>query len=304
MKNTVLFVEPRVYSNATKVLNYYVDILGDTEWVYVYYCGKNTKTYWENSDLNKIYEIRELDVEDFKKPSMYSDFMKQKELWESLAGEFVLTTQLDTWIFPDNGYTINDFIKLNKSYIGGNMNYFWNETFIRDKIKFNHNNFNGGLSLRKREDMLKIIGWFPPHPTSNDNYLIRNQFSDAEDVYFTLGCYKLGLPLGDDEYCSHFAVHYLFKDKFFGLHKPDRRIMKEINELYPNINATNPHLHLYKLVKVAKCPDVYLLNNNVRHHIVDMDTFKRMGFDWKYLETISEAEMGNYVVGEPIVSPL
>jgi hypothetical protein len=300
MKNTVLFIEPRKYHNLPKILNHYFDILGDTHWEYIFYCGKDNKTHWEKTNLNKIYQIRELDVDNFQKPSMYSDFMKNKQLWESLNGDFVLTGQLDTWIFSDNGYTIYDFIELNKSYIGGNMSYYWKEVTNRENIAFNYKNFNGGLSLRKRKDMIKIIDSFPPEPTSDNHTLTRTFFTDAEDVYFTLGCYKLGLPIGDDEYCSHFAIHYVFKDKFFGIHCPSKDITTKINNLYPDLNFINPHLQLYTLVKTNNSRAVYLICNNTKFLIPSMAVFNGMGFKWKHLIIISEDRMNEFENGNII----
>ena len=43
--------------------------------------------------------------------------------------------------------------------------------------------------------------------------------------YFTIGCYRLELPLGDDEASSHFAVHSFYKEAYFGIH---RRVELEV----------------------------------------------------------------------------
>uniref|UniRef100_A0A6C0DRA9 DUF5672 domain-containing protein n=1 Tax=viral metagenome TaxID=1070528 RepID=A0A6C0DRA9_9ZZZZ len=241
MKNTALIVEPRVLEKTVDILNHFVDKLGDN-WEYIFYCGINTKQHWEKTGLYKIYELRELDVDNFSSPNFYSDFLKSREIWESLSGEFVLTFQLDTWILGGNEYNIDYFIKLNKSYIGGNMNYNWVE-LLRDNIYFNHRNFNGGLSLRKRLDMLKIIETFPPKKTEEglSSCIIETH---PEDVYFTTGCYFLGFPLGDDETCSRFAIHSIFKDSFFGIHQPHDKIKDSLNQLFPELKYKNPHLHL------------------------------------------------------------
>jgi hypothetical protein len=256
-KYTLLFIEPRIFKECTNILNHFVDVLGG-EWEYIFYCGKDTKVYWEYTNINKLYEIRELDVVNFPTPNKYSDFMKSKKLWESLNGDFVLTTQLDTWITNDNGYSIYDFIKLNKSYIGGNISYPWSELTYRENINVEYNNFNGGLSLRKRKDMIKIIEHFPPQKTNVESYLSSSIYTDAEDVYFTLGCYKLGLPIGDTEECSHFCIHSILKQSFFGIHRPlfmkyidgeiyhqmANEIVKYINDKFPHLKESNPFLEL------------------------------------------------------------
>jgi len=143
----------------------------------------------------------------------------------------VLTIQNDTISKNIDPYTIDNYMKLNKSYIGGNMSYKWHE-LQRENINVNYRNFNGGLSLRKRLDMIKIIQTFGIEFTEKKSSNIR---TDSEDVYFTLGCYKLNLPVGDDEFCSHFAVHSIYHDKFFGVHNsmylPKQHLITQHSEL-------------------------------------------------------------------------
>ena len=215
-KNTALIIEPRFLEIIPYFIHEYYKILGD-DWIFVFYCGKGLKQLWEfKLDMVKNIEIRELEVNNFNVLE-YSYFLKQPKLWESLYGEFVLTFQTDSIIKNIEPYTIDNYIKLNKSYIGGNMCYEWNE-MVRENIVTNYKNFNGGLSLRKRLDMIKIIQTFGIEFTEKKSTNIK---TDAEDVYFTLGCYKLNLPVGDDEFCSHFAVHSIYHDKFFGVHKSE-----------------------------------------------------------------------------------
>ena len=211
-KNTALIVEPRMLEILPYTINEYYKILGN-DWIIVFYCGKGLKLIWESVIGIKDIEIRELEVNNFNSLE-YSYFLKQPNLWKSLYGEFVLTFQTDSIIKNIEPYTINNYVKLNKSYIGGNMCYGWNE-MVRENITTSYRNFNGGLSLRKRLDMIKIIQTFGIEFTENDS---KNMVTDAEDVYFTIGCYKLNLPVGDDEFCSHFAVHSIYYDKFFGVH--------------------------------------------------------------------------------------
>ena len=184
--------------------------------------------------FDKNIEVRELKVNNFTIPE-YSDFMKSKELWETLYGEFVLTFQLDTYILNKEPYTIDYFMKLNKSYIGGNMDHGWNE-LLREKMYINYRNFNGGLSLRKRQDMIKIINTFGTELTKN-NYDSNKMQTDAEDVYFTIGCYMLKLSIGDTVECMHFCVNRIYVDGFFGVHKPIPELLNkshEISKLYCN----------------------------------------------------------------------
>jgi hypothetical protein len=233
-KNTILLVEPRMLHELPDIIKLYHLHLPD--WNVVFYCGKNTKSYWE-SKLENYVELRELEVDNFETASKYSFFLKQKHLWESLYGDFVLTIQADTMIMSIAPYDINYFIKLNKSYIGSNMDFKWCE-LKREGINFNYYNFNGGLSLRKRNDMIKIIEHFPPKLFDDKSIYSSQIETDPEDVYFTIGCYKLGLPVGDDEESSHFSIHKIYKNAFFGFHQPSTSLKNEIITFHPELNGS------------------------------------------------------------------
>jgi len=239
--NTVLIIEPRKIPHLHNVLMNTFSFL-KKDWNYVFYCGKSYFSYWKET-LPSYFIIRPLECDNLT-PEEYSNLLKSKELWESLYGTFVLTVQLDTWIFNDEPYTIDYYLNLNKSYIGGNMNYQWVQLSnygIDPQIK----NFNGGLSLRKKEDMLKIIETFPPEKTLDYWTLTQTKthFSTyAEDVYFTIGCYKLNLNIGDDTESCKFACHTISYDKCFGIHNPNSYLQSILNNKYPELKRLNPSL--------------------------------------------------------------
>jgi hypothetical protein len=242
MKNIVLLVEPRAIIFCKTLLDHYISILGKENWHYIFYFGKDTKELWNSID--PVVEMRELPVSNFENSNKYNDFIKQKSLWESLSGgeslsgRYILTIQLDTWIFEDSVSKIYDFIKLDKSFIGGNMQGYWIE-LKRENYTFNNYNFNGGLSLRKLDHMIEVCNRFPPEPTIWPSNKIE---TDGEDVYFTFGCHKLGFPIGDDEITSNFALHRIFKNDFFGIHQASLEIKNNILEKYPNLDIINPYL--------------------------------------------------------------
>jgi hypothetical protein len=239
-KNTVLLIEPRFIQHTLLILANTYNILGDN-WNYVFYCGKSFKNTWK-SLLPNFIELRELEHDNFINTKLYSDFCKKKELWESLYGKYVLTIQLDTWIMNIDPYTIDFFISLNKSYIGGNMEYTWR---YFDKINMHHTfqNFNGGLSLRNKNDMIKIIDNFPPLQTLDNNSIF---LTEHEDVYFTTGCIKLKLPIGDDEASAHFSLHTKYYNQFFGIHQPSNHISHYLNNRYKYLKFLNVSLKLLK----------------------------------------------------------
>ena len=239
IKNTVLLIEPRFKKQETIILlaNAYNKLGND--WNYVFYCGISFHDEWQKI-LPNFIEIRPLENDNFEDTRLYSDFCKKKELWDSLYGDFVLTIQLDTWIMNIEPYDISYFINLNKSFIGGNMSYTWCY-FHKVGINHHYRNFNGGLSLRKRKDMISIIEIYPPLKTI-DQY--NNFLDEHEDVYFTNGCILLNLPIGDDENSSYFALHTIYHDKYFGIHQPYEEIKNNINNTYPYLKYLNHDLRL------------------------------------------------------------
>jgi hypothetical protein len=240
-KNTVLLIEPRKIYGLVFILNNAYRFLKN-DWNYVFYCGKSCYTYWKNI-LPNFIEIRQLQVDNFSRSELYNDFCKNIELWRSLYGEYVLTIQADSWIMNKPPYDINYFLKLNKSFIGGNMLYDWGDFFKCQQLQTpNVRNFNGGLSLRKRMDMINVLRKYSPMPTNRQKRQLINEF--AEDVYFTIGCYKLGLPVGDDEESSHFALHTIEKNNYFGIHNPSKELARKINRNYPHLKYLNKHLKL------------------------------------------------------------
>jgi hypothetical protein len=235
--NTALIVEPRDLKRIPLIINHFLFTLG-ANWKIVFYCGHGLKAKWI-SRINKEVEIRELSVTNFTSQD-YSDFLKSKGLWLNLYGEFVLVFQTDAWIMNEPPYTIDYFLSRNKSYIGGNMCYKWAQFEFRSPFS----NFNGGLSLRKRKDMIKIIEAFPPSKTLTDppdnveKEKIPPMEATAEDVYFVIGCYKLNLDLGDtDEECNLFALHTIFYPRAFGVHKPSWYVKQELIKLHPEIQT-------------------------------------------------------------------
>jgi hypothetical protein len=227
------------------ILAEYQRILGFEKWHYVFYCGIDSIPYWREKGVHPSTELRALSVDNLPKASNYSDFMKQKWLWESLRGEFVLTIQADTWPLDcGEPYTIEHYISLQKSYIGGNIpeEYAWPQ-LARDNWRSEFRNFNGGLSLRKRRDMIRVIEAFPPLPTAENEH---NQIfeADAEDVYFVIGCHRLGLAVSDDAATFQFSINMSFPEdaRAFGIHKPWWTIWPFVKDRYPDVLKKNPYL--------------------------------------------------------------
>jgi len=233
---TGLIIEPRKIDYTPILIKDYQNKLKNYNIKYVFYCGKGLKEYYTN-ELSNI-EIRELSTNNLNS-CQYSDLLKTKELWETLYGQFVLIFQLDTYIIEKPPYTLQYFIDKNYSYIGGNMKYIWDE-LKRENIFLEAYNFNGGLSLRKREDMIKIINNYTPQETILYSKCIN---TDLEDVYFTLGAFKLNLNMSTTIDTSCFALHTKYYEKFFGIHKPNKSVYFELSQTYPEI-SNNKYLYI------------------------------------------------------------
>ena len=83
------------------------------------------------------------------------------------------------------------------------MSYQWKELEYH-KTNSQYRNFNGGLSLRKTKDMISIIQSFNPKQSIEK---VDKFETYGEDVYFTIGAYKLNLKIGntrDEQYFVSF----------------------------------------------------------------------------------------------------
>lgn len=229
-KNTALIVEPGFYKHLPFVINDYHKKLDKQNWKIVFYCGRGLKNTWIDLLKNEDIEIRELNSISFSCYE-YWDFLKSKELWETLYGDYVLLFTLNSMIMNQEPHTIDFYMGLNKSYIGANQSYTWPE-LTRENIHPRYNNFQGGLSLRKRLDMVKIIDTFGTDKSTQNS---QSLLTDADDVYFTIGCYKLGLSVGDDEICSHFSCHCLLKKNFFGANRLEAGFYINLIQRYDTI---------------------------------------------------------------------
>jgi hypothetical protein len=238
--NTAVIVEPRFLKQLPFVINDFYIKLG-SKWKIVFYCGEGLKNIWVDLLNNTNIEIRELKYNCYKY-NEYCDFIKSKVLWGNLYGEYVLLFTANSTIINKPPYTIDYYMSLNKSYIGGNQCYQWNE-MRRENIHPQFCNFQGGLSLRKRLDMIKIMDTIGTSKTSEICQHSQSLLTDAEDAYFTIGCYKLRLPVGDDEICSHFSVHNYLKDGFFGANRLDLGYYLNLIQQYDNFCD---NIYLYK----------------------------------------------------------
>ena len=120
----------------------------------------------------------------------YNQLLTSRSFWDGLT-EKVLIFQHDAGLLKER---IEEFLEW--EYVGAP----WS---------FQHDGGNGGLSLRSRDAMIKVIENVPYDGTMN------------EDIYFCHGLKELGLNLAPREVCEKFSVESVFKMGTLGWHGID-----------------------------------------------------------------------------------
>lgn len=131
----------------------------------------------------------------------YNKILVSKEFWESMP-EKVLIFQHDSMLLRKG---IEDF--LDYDYIGAPI--------------LDTGCFNGGLSLRSRDMMLKVIEKIPYVMEPNPYRILH------EDMYFSAGIRELGGKLPDVETASLFSVETIFCLGSIGYHAIDKHLSPE-----------------------------------------------------------------------------
>lgn len=144
-------------------------------------------------------------------PSQYSTFIASHDFWNRLHGKKILIYQEDAIIFKKN---IGDF--LHWDYIGAPWSSDSNNNF--------NNVGNGGLSLRTKDVMKKIIDKIPITKTKINDSTIQymkntNSVTIPEDVYFSKNMEDLSIGKIADRYSAlQFSTESIGNEKSFGGH--------------------------------------------------------------------------------------
>ena len=126
-------------------------------------------------------------------------------------------------------------------------------------------------------DMIKIIDYF-----NHINEPIYNNL--PEDVYFTVGCYRLKLKTGDDDETMRFAVHCIYYDKCFGVHHVwDSEVHNKLLSRIPYLLDVNPYVCGNILCREKLSKPIYininLLNkdNDIRNNTLQFTQCIKLG---------------------------
>lgn len=206
-----VLIEFRCFPHLEFLIRTVISKLGG-KWSHTIVCGTNNFDYMvkiASSISNKIKIIKTNN--DNLSPSQYSKFLASPNFWNLLIGKKILIYQEDAIIFKKN---ISEFLKWD--YIGAP----WPEN-----SKNNNNNVgNGGLSLRSKDIMLKIVNTISIQYTRLNKSTIEymnntNSKVIPEDVYFSKNMEDLKIgKLADRKSAFQFSTESISNDNSFGGH--------------------------------------------------------------------------------------
>lgn len=182
------------------------------KWSFTVVCGRLNHEFIVNM-CNKISTNIKIILTSFDNlyPSEYSSFIASHAFWSKLFGKKILIYQEDAIIFKKN---INDF--LHWDYIGA--------PWLPNTNNNINNVGNGGLSLRTKEIMTKIIDTISINKTKINQSTIQymkntNSFTIPEDVYFSKNMedFHIG-KVADRHSALQFSTESISNEKSFGGH--------------------------------------------------------------------------------------
>lgn len=180
-----VIVEFRIFPHVEFLIRNAIKKLGNT-WSYTIVCGNINHASMINvaEAIHPNIKVIKIDADNLE-PSQYSLLLASKDFWQLFNGEKILIYQEDSLIFGNN---IDDFLKWD--YIGAPWPPNQNDTA--------NSVGNGGLSLRSRSIMLKVISKISIHdtiPNSSSARYMKNTNSTTlpEDVYFSKNMQEHGI---------------------------------------------------------------------------------------------------------------
>jgi hypothetical protein len=204
-----VLIEYRCFPHLEFIIRNNILKLGD-KWSHTIICGNLNYGYMVNicSIISSKIKIIKTDYNNLL-PSEYSKFLSSLDFWNLLKGKKILICQEDAIIFKNN---IEDFLYFD--YIGA--------PWLASKNDNKSCVGNGGLSLRTKDVMIKIINTIGINETKYNSSTLEyikntNSFVPPEDVYFTKNMedYRLGI-LADRNIASKFSTESIFNDSFGG----------------------------------------------------------------------------------------
>ncbi len=210
-KYEAVLIEFRILPNLEFVLRNAIIKLGE-EWSHTIICGLNNYEYMLNlcEQISKEIKVIQLPYTNLNQ-STYSLLLASIKFWKNFVGEKILIYQEDSCIFKNN---INDFIEWD--YIGAP----WSKRNNDNKKQVG----NGGLSLRTKDIMIKVIEKKNIIETKYNSHTLNFMKSakmtvGPEDVYFTINMLKYNIgKVADWDDAFNFSTETMLNTNSFGGH--------------------------------------------------------------------------------------
>jgi len=225
-----VIVEPRNLDVTTDILKWMMWLLVPTGWKFVFFAGKNNikciTEFVRSLKVEDVIEVKNLDKENLTIKE-YNLLLTTNEFWSSLPYENVLIFQTDSVLLDNN---LTKF--LGYDYVGapwhGDLKWLKTEGTSVKKIKWLKTpgiNIvgNGGLSLRRKSAMIRVIK-------------LVHYPGGAEDIYFANKCKHL-LNIPSPAVASTFSVESVVDDNTKGYHKCWEYIGKDMDKVYKRIDS-------------------------------------------------------------------
>lgn len=197
-KFTAIIVEPRKHRAMEFVLRNALDNL-DSRWSLRIFCSAQNENWLKEllaksfqNDLERI-SWKRLEFSNLGSSLEYNQILASREFTEAIPTETFLVFQTDSMINPAHKGLLEKFMEYD--YVGAP--WPWDHLHVG----------NGGLSLRKRSVMLKIIDAFGPFKGL------------YEDQFFSAGCIRLRARVPTREQAKEFSIEQVYHPFSFGMHK-------------------------------------------------------------------------------------
>lgn len=226
---TCIIIEPRRHKALEFVLR---NMLENTmnSWPIIVFHGTNNGDYVkEIVDRIKTQRIQliQLNVDNLNQKT-YSELLASSNIiYEHIHTKYLLIFQTDSMIFPQFRDLIHRYIEMDIDYVGAPWKISnYTPTKVREFIG------NGGLSLRKKVTMLKIM---EKHPWKEASEWL-------EDLYFTKPYEDVVCKKPSYKDAKEFCVDEVYSPVSFGCHKV------WVHSFFPELVRMHPELQtLYNL---------------------------------------------------------
>lgn len=177
-----LIVETRDHVNLIPVIENFQEVLPDTP-IYVFHGITNEVKLRTRFGDSLIYIPMRSDDLTIRQ---YNYLMTHPQMWRSLRAGHLLVFQTDSVLFSNSDVNIADYMQYD--YVGAPWNHLY-KYYMRNAFMFRGMDRhcwggNGGLSLRRRQTMLKISERYPylSIPYSPEDVYFSNAMGAVEDA--------------------------------------------------------------------------------------------------------------------------